>query len=72
MRTALRRRVEKLEAASSGSDEVSHLEWVLWSLRPESERCDDNPAWVEFSNRFETSSLKRLFEASIYHRPHTS
>jgi hypothetical protein len=72
MRTALRRRVEKLEAASAGSNEITHEEWVLWSLRPESERCDANPKYLDFCRRFETSSLRRLFEASIYDRPHTS
>jgi hypothetical protein len=54
------------EPASVAGDNVTLGEVVLWSMRPESECCDDNPDYVDFAKRYETSRFRQLLESSIY------
>jgi hypothetical protein len=66
MRAGLKRRVEKLEAAST-SGEVTWEECVIWSFRPESEQCLSNPEYAAFLERYNRSQIKVWMEP--YTRP---
>ncbi len=63
-RATLRRRIEKLEAASPASQEVTLPEAVVWSYEPAEKRTADNPDYVSFCKRLERSQLGRLLSDS--------
>jgi hypothetical protein len=63
-RIAMRRRVERLEAAKSAREEVGLEEVVQWSYRPKEERTADNPEYAAFCSRLERSLLGKLLSGS--------
>jgi hypothetical protein len=61
----LKRRLKELEAKHGATDEVTLLEWVLWSMRPEEWQRSDDPENLDFLRRLEKSELHRLVEMSV-------
>lgn len=59
-RATLRRRIERLEAASGGG-EFTLAELVWWSYHSE-ERQPDNPDYVNANRRFMKSRLCRIMQ----------
>ena len=61
MTRSLRRRIERLEAASGG-DEVTLEELVLWSYAKEPFDAETQRRYDDFARRYERSRLCRLIE----------
>ena len=57
------RRVKRLEIDSGGEREVTHAEWVFWSMRPEEWRRSNDPENLDFIRRWEKSKVRRLVKS---------
>ena len=62
MNSNLTRRLERLECELGGDREVTHAEWVFWSMRPEEWQRSDDPENLDFLRRWKKSKLCRLVE----------
>lgn len=52
---------EEVTFAKPEPDTVTWEEVILWSYRPEFERCLDNPEYADYRARYATSRVARMF-----------